>query len=154
MPTCLKDSVNVIFSGIDGGFCSLNLVPLTGPDFELDLVLYRITKLVLKARLYAELFYAFSRTFLQSVRVFTEHFENLSFFTEALPLFNDRSINRWMGFLLLNSVFELTNVLVFLGQEIEVGLKVGVDDEDPFVVMRDSPKPDRRPALVSLMVEV
>ena len=89
MPTCLNDFVNVIFSSIDGGFCSLNLVPLTGSDIELDLVLYRITKLVLKAHLYAELPYAFSRTLLQSVRVFTEHSENLSLFTETLLLFND-----------------------------------------------------------------
>src|SRR5437667_8653128 len=128
MPTCLNDFVNVIFSRIDGGFCSLNLVPLTGSDLELDLVLYRITELVLKARLYGELFYAFSRTFLQSVGVFTEHFENLSFFTEALPLFNNRSVNGRMGFFLLNSLFELTDVLFSLGQEIEVSLIVGVDN--------------------------
>src|SRR2546423_334157 len=128
MPACLKDFVNVIFPRIDGGFCSLNLVPLTGSDLELDLVLYRITKLVLKARLYAELSYAFSRTFLQSVRVFTEHFENLSLFTETLPLFNDRFVNGRMGFFLLNSLCELIDVLVFLGQEIEVSLKVGIND--------------------------
>jgi len=128
MPARLKDFVNMIFSRIDRGLSSLNLVPLAGSDIELDLILYRITKLVLKARLYADLLYAFSRTLLQSVRVFTEHFENLSFLTEALPLFNDRSINGRMGVFLLNSLCELTDVLAFLGLEIEVSLKVGIND--------------------------
>src|SRR5436309_14667044 len=139
MPTCLNDFVNVIFSRIDGGFCFLNLVPLAGSDLELDLVLYRITNFLLEARFYAELFYAFSRTFLQSVRVFTEHFENLSFFAKALPLFNDRSVSGRMGFFLFNSLFELIDVLVFLGEEIEVSLKVGINHQDSLVVMCDSP---------------
>src|SRR5712692_5343869 len=153
MPACVIDFVNMILSRIDGGFYSLNSVPLAGSDLELDLVLYRITKLLLKARLHAELLYAFSRTLLQSIRVFTKYLENLSFLTEALPLFNDRLINGRVGVIFLNSFFQLIDVLVSLRQEIEVSLKVGVDGKDSLVVMRDSPKPNRRPAHVSLMVE-
>src|SRR6266849_6033779 len=59
-----------------------------------------------------------------------------------------------MGLFPINSLFELIDVLVFLRKEIEVSLKVGVDNQDSFVVMSDSPKPDRRPTLVILMVEV
>jgi hypothetical protein len=59
-----------------------------------------------------------------------------------------------MGFFLFDSLFESIDVLTFLGQEIEVSVKVGVDDQNSFVVVCDSPQPDRGPAVVSLMVEV
>src|SRR2546427_1273157 len=128
MPACLKDFVNVIFSRIDGGFCSLNHVPLAGSDLELDLVLYRITKLVLKARLNTQLFYAFSRTLFQGIRISTEYLENLSLLSETFLLFNTYSFYGRMWFLPLNPLFELIDVLAFLGQEIEVSLKVGIND--------------------------
>src|SRR5438094_10487029 len=127
MATCLKDFVNMRLSRIDGGFYSLNTAPLAGPDIELDLVLYRIAKLVFIARLDPKLLYALFGTFLQRVRVFTVHFENLSLFTEALPRFKDHSINGGMRFS-LHFLSELVDVLVFLGKEVEISLKVGIND--------------------------
>ena len=59
-----------------------------------------------------------------------------------------------MGFFHLNSLFELIDVLVFLGQEVEVSLEVSVNDQDSFVVMGDSPEPDRGPPIVGLVVQV
>ena len=139
MSTCIQNSADVIFSRVNTGFCSFDTVPLAGSNLEFVLVLYRITKFVLKTRLDTELLYAFFRAFLQAIRVFAEHFDNRSFFTEAFLLFNDRSINGRMGFFVLNSLFELIEILVSLGQEIEVSLKVGVYYQDSLVVMRDSP---------------
>jgi hypothetical protein len=59
-----------------------------------------------------------------------------------------------MGLFLLNPLFDLIDVLAFLGQEIEVNLKAGINDQGSLVVMGDSPQPDRGPALMGLMVEV
>src|SRR5712691_7534561 len=101
----------MILFRVKGGFCSLDAVPLAGPDLELVLILYRMTKLVLKARFHTELPYAFSRALLQNIRGFAEYFENSSFFGETFLLFNDRSINRRMRFFSLNPLFELTDVL-------------------------------------------
>src|SRR5467141_737508 len=128
MSTCRKDPVDTIFFRFNVRFCSLDAVPLAGPDLELVLVFYRIAKLVLKARLHAKLFHALSRALLQCIRVFAEYSENLLLLREAFLLFNNNSFNRRMRFFLLNPLFELTNVLAFLGQEIEVSLKVGVYD--------------------------
>src|SRR5881296_2932238 len=120
----------MILARVKSGLLSLNSVPLAGPDFELVLVLYGIAKFILKARLHPKLLYTFSRAFLQCIRVFAEDLENLSLLSLTFPLFNDDSFNRWMGFFTLNPLFELADVLVFLRQEIEVGLKVCVNDQD------------------------
>src|SRR5207249_11937800 len=115
MATCLKDFVNMRLSRIDGGFYSLNTAPLAGPDIELDLVLYRIAKLVFIARLDPKLRYALFGTFLQRVRVSTVHFENLSLFTEALPRVKHHSITGGMRFP-LDCLSDLLDALVFAGQ--------------------------------------
>jgi len=52
----------------------------------------------------------------------------LTFFAKALLFFNDRSINGRMEPFSLNCLFELIDVLVFFRQEIEVRLKVGIND--------------------------
>src|SRR5437867_12955531 len=96
MATCLKDFVNMRLSRIDGGFYSLNTAPLAGPDIELDLVLYRIAKLVFIARREPKVRYALFVTFLERVRVLTVHFQTLSLFTDALPRFEGHSITAGM----------------------------------------------------------
>src|SRR4029077_3585179 len=144
----------MIFFRINLGRASLDGVPLAGSDLKLDLVLYRVTNLVLKTHLRAKLLHAFSRALLQSIRVLAEYFENLPFLGETFPLFNDHSFDGRMWLFCLDPFFELTDVLAFLRQEIEVSLKVGVNHQDSLVVMGDSPQPDCRLALVSLMVEV
>src|SRR5260370_22395619 len=114
-------------------------MPVGGSDLKLDLIFYRITKLVVKARLNPELLDTLSRALLKRIRVFAEYFENLPFFSEAFLFLNDHSFDRRMRFFLLYPIFDLIDVLAFLGQEIEVGLKVGVNDQDSFIVVGDSP---------------
>src|SRR5437660_12192257 len=105
MPLCSQDSVDMIFSRVNARFCSLDAVPLAGSDLELVLVLYRITKLVLKTRFHTKLLDTFSRALLQRIRVFAEYFENLPLFSEAFSPFNDNSFYRRMRFLCFNSFF-------------------------------------------------
>lgn len=59
-----------------------------------------------------------------------------------------------MRFFFFDSFSEPIDVLVFVGEEIEVRLKIHVDYQDPFVVLRDSPEPDRGLAFVRVAVEV
>jgi hypothetical protein len=57
-----------------------------------------------------------------------------------------------MGLFSLNPLFYLIDVLAFLGQEIEVSLKAGINDQGSLVVMGNPPHPDRGFALVGLVV--
>src|SRR4029077_10927737 len=98
----------MILFRVNLGLGSLDAVPLAGSDLKLDLVLYRISKFVLKTRLNPELLDTLSRALLKRIRVFAEYFENLRLFGGAFPSLNDHSFDRRMRFFLLHPIFELT----------------------------------------------